>query len=466
MTASLNRLGQVLLGIFLVVALAIGYWGIVRQTPLLSREDNPRRVLEEQRIRRGLIVDRNNTLLAGSLTDEATGISTRHYPYPEAAPVVGYYSIRHGVGGIEEAYDDVLRGTDGLSPAEQVFQTLLHRPQIGGDIRLTLNYMIQQNVDALLDEHRGAIVLITIPQGEILALASRPAFDPNHLDEQWDSLSSDPDAPLLNRATQALYQPGTILQTAVLGAALDTNTTIPSSMWGEVLSTRVDGSILPCAAAPQDMIDSLTGALFWACPSPFEQLGLAMGSHRLNAVLSSFGLFEPPVFALPTSGPDSDVVLQEGDSQQIAIGQSSLTVTPLHMAQMAAAFANHGEIPALRLVQAVRIPGEGWQTVQPEGYRRGTISRASADSVAQLMGQTVSTGAAAEAAIEGHRVYGHVGLALAGPEGNFNAWFIGFVNHPNGQSIAVAVLLEDERDATRAAYIGGRALEAALNLQP
>ncbi len=466
MTTALNRLSQTLLGAFMIVALTIGYWGVFRQPDLVRREDNPRLVLEEQQIQRGQILDRNGVILARTLSDENTGLSVRIYPHPEASPVVGYYSIHYGVSGIEEVYDDILRGGAGISSGEAFLQELLHHPQIGGDVRLTIDTLLQQKASQALNGHRGSIIIVSVPQGEVLALTSVPTFDPNTLEDVWEGLSNDPDAPLLNRGTQALYQPGTILQGIIIGAALDTRTNVSPSAWGLDLSVAVDGGILPCAAEPSTAIDSIESAFMWSCPAPFQPLGSAIGPRRLNGFLASFGLLEPSVFRLPTTSAELIADTDLADSRLTAIGQSALTVTPLQMAQVAAAFANHGEIPVLRLVEAIRMPGENWQTIQPDGHLRGTISRASADEIARLMAESVARGAARQAAGVDGNVHGHVGLALAGPEGTLNAWFIGFINRPNGQAIAIAVLLEDKADASVAAKIGGDILRASLQHLP
>ncbi len=465
MTTPLNRLGQALLLAFGVVAMALGYWGLIRRDALLVREDNPRRFLEEQRTQRGQIVDRHEIILAATLTDPASGLTARHYPYPEAAPVVGYYSLRHGVGGIEAAYDNALRGLAWTAPAEQVTRLLLHRPQIGGDIQLTLDAQVQQDVHRLLHDRRGAIILVSVPQGEVLALVSNPTFDANRLDEQWETLSDDPTAPLLNRATQGLYQPGTILQSAVLGAALDAGETALPANWEGALSAPIDDGRLPCAGAPPG-IENLNDAFLWSCPGPFVSLARAIGQRRLTAALNGFGLLEAPIFELPTVAADLAGSPSFPDPDLDAIGQGSLTVTPLHMAQVAAALANHGEIPAFRVVQAIRQPGGTWQPVAPLGHPRGTISRASADQIAQWMRQAVSAGAARAAALPFAQVHGHVGLALGGPQGTLHAWFIGFAHRPTGGAIAVAVLLEDQAEPNLAAQIGGQALQAALERAP
>jgi membrane peptidoglycan carboxypeptidase len=124
------------------------------------------------------------------------------------------------------------------------------------------------------------------------------------------------------------------------------------------------------------------------------------------------------------------------------------------MVRIAAAMANDGIMPPLRLVEAVRSPNGDWQAEPLEDHARAIISRDSAEAVSAAMAESVSSGAAQAAAVPGRQVRGHVGLAVAGPEGTLNAWFIGFLD----DSAAVVVLLEDESSAEHAALIAGEIL--------
>jgi penicillin-binding protein A len=461
MTRAVFKLGRVLLIAFALIAFALAYWGLAARQSLLAREENPRLIVEEQRTRRGMIVDRNGEPLAQSiLTSVDGGIMAREYPSPAAAPVIGYYSIRHGASGIEGFYDELLSGVYQIAPSEQTIRQILHQPQVGGDVQITIDYAVQEAAADLLRGHTGAIVLARVSDGEILAMASAPTYDPNRLEASWDSLQDDPSAPLLNRATQGLYQPGTILQTVLIGTALDHGVTLPTTIWNEQPGTQVDGTLLPCAAASQS-IDTFTEAFLYACPAPMQLLTTQINARRLNASLQAFGLLDAPGIMLPatSSGP---VTFLDDDLFMIATGQGDLTVTPLQMAQVAAGFANHGEIPAFRIVRASRTPGGEWQTTPDEGLPRGMISRTSADTVTSLMRDSVLYGASSPASFLDARVFGHTGLAVAGPEGQLDAWFIGFATRPDGRTVAVAVLLENEPDAATAARIGGEALKAAL----
>jgi peptidoglycan glycosyltransferase len=464
MTDSLRRLNRAMLVALALVALALGYWGLVRRASLQARDDNPRRVLEEQRIQRGQILDRHGVALTTAEVEPESRVVTRLYPYPAVAPVVGYYSLQYGVGGIEAAYDDLLRGNTALTPGERLLNQWLHRSQAGGDVRLTIDLGVQQAVQDALAGQRGAAVVLRVPDGEVLAIGSQPTFDPNTLGENWDSLAADDAAPLLNRATQGLYQPGTALQSIVLGAALNTGLLDPSQPWQGELSVMVGGGTLPCVG-PVEGVDTIAKAYLEACPAPFQAIGRQLNARRLGAVLTDFGLLDAPAFSLPTAATDLSIPPEEMDVALTAIGQSELTVSPLQMAMVAGAFANQGRVPALRLVEATRTPGEAWRLETASGNPRGTISPESIEEVDSLMRQEVVNGGARGSGSPRYVAYSHTGLALSGPEGSLNAWYIGFVHLDSQRSIAVAVLIEDiqgPQEASTAAQIGVRALQAAL----
>jgi len=204
-----------------VLGLVAGYWGIVRADTLRARADNPRLVVAKQATFRGPIRDRSGALLAFSACADAAQAPApcastrprylRYYPHPEAAPAIGYYSLRYGTGGLEAFADAILRGRRTL------WDDLLHRPRLGEAITSSLDLGWQLRAanalraGSVLTMPKGAAVVLDWRSGEVLALVSTPYFDPNHLEQTWDRLRADPNAPLLNRATQGLYQPGALL---------------------------------------------------------------------------------------------------------------------------------------------------------------------------------------------------------------------------------------------------------------
>jgi cell division protein FtsW (lipid II flippase) len=193
------------------MALGTGWWTILRSEDLLNRTDNARRAISDRYVQRGALLDRENTPI--NVTQGETGSLLRIYLYNELAPVVGYTHPVFGQAGLEASLDGYLRGLQGNPTSLIWWDRLLYgTPPPGLDIRLSIDLTLQAEADRLLGDHKGAIILLNAKTGEILAMASHPGFDPNQLDDQGNILSSNEDAPLLNRATQGHYSPESALE--------------------------------------------------------------------------------------------------------------------------------------------------------------------------------------------------------------------------------------------------------------
>jgi hypothetical protein len=188
-------------------ALASGWWGIYRGPDLLTRPDNPRRAISDRYVRRGSILDRHNTALVATLGEP--GQYYRRVLYPPLSNILGYSHAVYGQSGLEASLDDYLRGLRGNPGLRLWWNHLLYgQPPPGLDVRLSLDGDLLRLADQALGEHVGALVLLNAANGEILAMASHPTFDANHLDEIWEQLIKDPRSPLLNRATLGRYPLG------------------------------------------------------------------------------------------------------------------------------------------------------------------------------------------------------------------------------------------------------------------
>jgi len=427
-----------------VLAATCGYWSVAQAGWLVAREDNPRRVEYEQRIVRGRILDREGVVLA-DVEVGPSGIVTRTYPLPEAAPVVGYASLRYGTGGIEAAFDGELRGEAGRSAWEVAWADLLHRPPQGRDVQLALDADLQRLAQQALEGSSGAIVLLDARTGEVLAMASSPTFDPARLDEEWDRLREDPAAPLVNRATQGLYQPGAALETMVLAEGLERGLVHIDDPASPLTATvQVNGFAVGCLGEVEPGGDWAM-AYRAACPGPFAVLGEQLGVEGLSAAVGRWGLAEPPLLEVAAEAGD----WSPGDPALEAVGQGSLTVSPLQMALAAAAVAGGGRMPAPRLV--VRLEGAqgGWRALDARGAPREVLPSDLAGDLLTAWGQY------------GPEVRGHLGAAVAGEGQPPHAWFLGVAPADAGR-YSVAVLLEHPDDPARAAEVGRAVLEAAL----
>ncbi len=440
MTTQLNRL-TILLGVaFLAIALAAGYWQVVRGDDLLQRADNPRRALVERRVPRGNLYDRNGAVLAESTGRPGEWI--RHYPYPQLAAVLGYVSPLVGSAGIEAALDPVLHGDGGLDPFTIYWRTtVLGAPPPGRAARLTLDLALQRVADTALGSYTGAVVLLEANTGQVLALASHPTFDANDLDGHWPDVVNDPTSPLLNRATLALYQPGGAIEPVVIAGALQAGLANPQQTFaGGGQPIWLDGQSVGCRAQPAPAEPSLSEALALGCPAPMAALGQSLGAVGLSKLFAQFNFFSAPSLGIATIAPSADQVGIFTDTALAGIGQAGLTASPLQMALVMAAIARHGQMPSPQLVLQTQNPSGGWFTVA-EAATKAIINPANADQVKVMLRDGLQA------------------TAVTNSGGQSLAWYLGFNPFDDPQDVVV-VLLEDGSPSS-AADIGSVVLEAA-----
>jgi cell division protein FtsW (lipid II flippase) len=433
---------------WMALALAVGWWGLVRASSLVSRTDNPRRALAERYSPRGSILDRQGRILATTVGE--VGGYRRAYPEPAAAPVVGYNSIRYGQAGLEAILDEILRGEAGRDPWTIAWSHLLTgSPPPGLDIRLTLDLTAQAAAAAALSGHHGAVVVLDPFSGDIVALASSPSYDPSRIDQDWESILARTDAVLLNRTTQGRYQPGTALGPLLNAWAVEGGA---ASLEDRVLSLQtpidVDGQELGCAAAvPATAGQDLAAAMRYGCPGPLADLGARLGRVSFAAMVRGFALHLPPLSELPRS-PGSDVPSPqtEAELRLEAAGQGRLTLSPLQLARAFAALVNGGRLPTLRLVEAQREPGGGWQELPRANPGPQVLSPSVAYEVVAHLETAADEGTA-----------GYAGRAVAGPRGERLTWHLVWAQGPRW---VVAVLLEDG-DLAAARRVAGEVLQSA-----
>jgi peptidoglycan glycosyltransferase len=258
MNVSVRRLTYVFIGLFLLVSLVIVQIQVLPSEELqnaIAGSYNPRHCLSTEQPLRGTIYDREGVWLVKSVADKNALCGYRRVWNQAAvnaglAPVIGYFSYKYGATGVEAQYNDVLSGATGASPqcnvldpncliaqGQATYNQLLHKQAQGSDIYLTIDLKLQKQVNALYNQNvitggvcqspgsdpRGSVIVEDPNTGEILALLSRPYYDPNRIDDDtyWKQITSDPSSPLLDRAAQSRYPPGSSFKTLTLAAGLD-----------------------------------------------------------------------------------------------------------------------------------------------------------------------------------------------------------------------------------------------------
>ncbi|MGD9890677.1 MAG: peptidoglycan D,D-transpeptidase FtsI family protein [Dehalococcoidia bacterium] len=450
---------------FLALGFGAGYWQVVRSDDLASRSGNPRIAELSAREQRGTIWSADSVRLAWSATGD-DGRRARMYALPSLAHLLGYVSRTYGVSGIEEQYNDQLSGSRSGQPLEQLWHDLTRERLPGNDLVLTIDTRVQQAAAEALGDRPGAVVAIDPRTGAVLAMVSSPGFDPATIEETGEALLTDPDAPLINRATQGQYAPGSIFKSVTAVAALESGEFRPESTFRCPSGVVVQGFVIACAGVPPNVREyDFAHAYAWSVNANFAEIGLKVGAPTLVAQARRFGFEEEIPFDLPVT---PSRLLQPGKAfndvllATTAFGQGELAATPLQMALVAAAVANDGTIMQPYLVQQVKDPaGEILQDKRPRRWREVMRSETAA-TLRRFMTTAVQEGFGGGAAIPGVAVGGKTGTAENAPGEPPHAWFTGIapVEDP---AVAVAVVVENAGQGSAvAAPIAGAVMQAAL----
>ncbi len=428
--------GLFLLGSYLLLIVAATYWHVVRADDLATDpETNAGRLYQEElRIERGRILDRNGVVLAETIKGPDGGIQ-RRYTDPGLVHVVGYHSARFGDSGIEAHGTDILSGMTGASAAIGLVQDIMHLPRKGGDITLTIDSRIQRVAETAMGNSPGALVALNPRTGEVLAMVSNPTFDPASLETQWDTLRDKADRPLLNRATQGLYTPGSTFKIVTMAAALEAHLIDPSTPANcpgelDVVGFKVTSRNEPPGKRTQNMQD----ALAYSCNTALAELGIKVGKDRLISMVRNLGMLDHVPFELDTeagqTGSTPGFIEHPQGLAVTAFGQGELLFSPLHLALAASAVANGGLVPTPRLIAG------SW----PVTWRRA-MSPQTAFALAGMMEYGVNEGWAKTAAIPGVKVAGKTGTAELAAGQQPHAVFIAFAPVDNPK-VAIAVIKE------------------------
>ena len=422
-------------------ALVLGWWSVVRGPDLLIRTDNPRRVISDRNVHRGSLLDRNLNPINETQGDPGSYLRTTLYP--PISNIVGYTNPVYGQSGLEASLDPYLRGLSGLPGLTIWWNHLLYgEPPPGLDVRLSLDLELQRIADESLGELTGAAILLDAASGEILALASHPTFDSNQLEAEWQALTSDPATPLLNRAAQGRYLPGSGLAAFFLAQA---------AAQGDLPDRSALGATENCAVTPdlQATADEAWGARV-AAGCPDAQLALAetlQPAQRLD-LLASLGFYRAPEVGLETFSSDLPASWPEGEAEELGTGK--LLVSPLQMARAAAALSNGGTLPALSLATGINTQN-GWQLLPAEAAAGNGLPAGSAQRAAHLL------------ALPDLDLWEAVGLAPFG-EAHQAAWYLAGSLPESGAAARVVVILLEEGNANGAQQAGRALLSAALKV--
>jgi penicillin-binding protein A len=454
--ATLFRMAAV--GIALLITMT-AYWQIWAASSLASRRDNARLVYRQLQIRRGLILASNGrTVLARNHPVQQNGLTlyTRRYPYgPLFAHAVGYNTVGDGRTALELAENPYLTASNSnlATVISNLSSTLRGETVTGDNVVTSLSLPAQRAAEqGLTGQHLvGAVVAMEPSTGRVVAMYSSPSFNPTKVDQNFARLNRIGGAPLLNRATQGLYAPGSTFKIVTATGALNAGFT-PAQLQIDAGGHCITVEAHPLCNAGTESFGTipLSTAIINSVNTYFAQLGEKLGQTKLEATMQKFGFFQLPPFTYPTDEMNPSGLYANGrligtnapiDAGRVAIGQERLAVTPLQMAAVAATVANGGVRMAPQLVdKVVTRSGHTVYTGKPQTIER-VMSPGSAAQLTADMRNVVDEGTGTAANVLGLNVAGKTGTAETGVTGLNTAWFIAFApaDHPK---IAVAVVVE------------------------
>lgn len=459
---------MVLIAGFGILAIALGYWQIVRGPQLSGDAANPRVADARASEPRGRILDRNGVVLADG--------TPRKYADPSLVHTVGYHSDRFGDTDLEAAYDAELRGEHALSPLDRLAQEVFHtRPQ-PNDLVLTIDKRIHDAAIQALGDSAGAIVAIDPRSGAVLAMASTPYFDPNALEQQMGRLQADPSQPLFNRVVQARYVPGSTFKTVTATAALDQKLVDLNQTFLCTTAVKVGTYSVDCRNSQHIPRLNYKQAYAWSSNRVFGLTGMLLGFPNLapinpwlddkppgpypwsedpKTIQASAGVLEDYARrfgferSIPFDLPVAESQIKNADTAwspellvQTAFGQGELAATPLQMALIVASVANGGHVPAPYVAAELRNGDAVRELHQPGASFSTAGSTDVANTMVSFMVEGVDNGYAAKAAIPGVKVGGKTGTAEVG-DGTSHSWFIGFAP-ADAPRVAIAVIMEHQ----------------------
>jgi peptidoglycan glycosyltransferase len=479
---SLGRVGLSLVLAFGALAAGAGYWQVLRSSDLSNAPNDAAVIAAERSVRRGVITDRDGKRLAWNAIDK-NGEPYRVYASPALSGVIGYASRQWGNAGLEQAWNTQLTGIASADPLYDLTRKFRSDPSDPQALRTTLVLELQEAAVRLLGANRGAVVMLDPRTGEVLALASTPSFDasavanPVTSASAFPKLQTDSSLPLLPRATQGQYVPGSAFKIVTATAALASGAITPTTTFAQQPAAEKTG-LLVDGFRVHDGHHLFTGstaldfdhAVEVSCNIYFALTGLQTGGAAFTDWASHFGFGAPIPFDLPTApsqvtgggGTFGGGFTDRIELANAAYGQAQTLVTPLQMALVAAAVANGGQLMSPHLVLSATGRG-GTTTFNPSVWRDvmpASVSSEISNAMRLAVNSTWGSIFTAGAQVNGLVVAGKSGTAELDPGTKPHSWFIGFApaDHPQ---VAIAVLVENLGGAeVRASPIAGQLLQA------
>lgn len=473
-----NRLTRTVFLFTALFAVLIGnitYIQVIKASEYQDMPSNNHTINKARFIKRGSIITADGLTLAESI-QQADGTYARSYPNGNlAAHVVGYYSQQYGTMGIENTQNDTLTGSKDYSSWQNALNSLAGISEPGNSVQLTIDSRIQRAAEQALAGRVGAIVALDPRSGAVLAWASAPTFDNTNIQAAIEAAnaSGGADTSMYDRATLALYTPGSTFKVLTLASALENGLATLDTTYDSPGRMEIGGADVVSIGERGHGKISLAKAFALSSNTVFGQVADGLGAEKLVATARAFGYgqqlgldFTTAASVMPNPEEMTEWELAwAGAGQPVGQGHTpGPQATVMQNALMAATIANNGIAMNPYVVSQILAP-DGTVLKTTRGHSLGqAVGSGTAEQVKQAMLDVVQNGTGSAAAIAGVKVAGKTGTAETN-NANANSTFVGFAPYDT-PTVAIAVVIEQNaKGEESAAAVGGQVLRAALATQ-
>lgn len=429
--------------VFFGMMVYICHYSVTHKQELINNSYNGRQQMLTAKNVRGTIYASGGEILAQTLTNEE-GEEERSYPYGNLfSHAVGYAS--HGRAGMEALGNYYLIHSN-APLSEKVADDMAGNKYPGDDVHTTLNVKLQEVADGALGVYRGAIIVSEPSSGKILAMVSKPDYDPNQIEEIWEDLMEDTESGvLLNRTTQGLYPPGSTFKIVTALEYIRENPNTYQNYSYQCAGSFSNGEDrINCYHGQSHGSVNFSGSFAKSCNASFANMGLQLDKSRFQDTLKEllFNQELPLEISYSKSRIDVNENSPNSDMMQIAIGQGTTGMTPVHLNMITNAIANNGTLMKPYIIDYVEnSTGTIIKQFSPSSYKK-LMTEEEAAVLKELMHGVVEEGTASRLKGLSYTAAGKTGSAEYNRvKGDSHAWFTGFAPAEDPQ-ISVTVIIE------------------------
>ena len=442
-----NVITYIFLAIFVGMILYFTYFLSFESEEFINNEYNGLQAVLEDDVVKGEILTSDGYVIAETVVS-SDGEEERYYPHGTMfAHATGYSSnVRTG---LEKKLNFTLLRSHSFF-VEQIMHDFTNEKDYGDNVITTLRYDLQEAAYKALGSYDGAVIVMEPSTGKILAMVSKPTYNPNSIEEDWESLQEG--SALYNRPTQGKYTPGSVFKMMTLLAYMESN---PESYQqysyectGEI---TINNKTIHCASGKKHGKVDLKSSFSESCNTSFAYMMQGIDEKVFQSVCDRllFNQNLPIDFESSVSSfsiADTDASALKIDT---SIGQGKTLVSPLHMVMLASAICNDGE--AMRPQMVERVENYNGILVEETKFKayKTLFDETSLTVLKEYMRETVETGTADRLNKEKYTAYGKTGTAQTTSDlDETNAWFVGFAE-ADGKEIAIAVVVEDSGSGSK-----------------